>query len=101
MFLKLVSTGIGFAISKHLAQRKGIRVILGARDENRGMEAVKKLQKVGLVEYHHLDLNDTQSIEVLARDLKTKYGGIDILVNNAAIAYKGDAFGEEVARNTL
>jgi len=39
--------GLGFEISKQLAQ-KGIRVILGARDANKGREACEKLKQEGL-----------------------------------------------------
>eukprot|EP01116_Phalansterium_solitarium_P021842 TRINITY_DN6971_c0_g1_i1.p1 TRINITY_DN6971_c0_g1~~TRINITY_DN6971_c0_g1_i1.p1 ORF type:complete len:270 (-),score=66.71 TRINITY_DN6971_c0_g1_i1:210-1019(-) len=95
--------GIGFATAKQLAQTKGLHVILAARDESRGREAANNLHAAGLanVEFHQLDIDDQSSISSFADFVKGKYGGIDILVNNAAIAFKGNAFDEHVARTTL
>ena len=54
----------------------------------RGEEAVKELEeKHGIkVGFHQLDIEDQQSIDRLADYIKRTYGGLDILVNNAAIA---------------
>jgi len=46
-------------------------------------------------------LNDEKSVDLLAEYLKKKYQGFDILINNAGMAFKGDAFDENVARTTL
>ena len=60
-----------------------------ARDVGRGQAAVAELEKEGLKpSFHQLDISDTQSITSLRDYLKEKYGGLDMLVNNAAIAYK-------------
>jgi len=60
-----------------------------ARDEARGKEAVAKLEKEGFhPKFHQLDINDKSSIERFRRFLLEKYGGLDVLVNNAGIAYK-------------
>lgn len=66
-----------------------IFILLLARDEGRGKNAVKDLEKEGLKpKFHLLDISSVDSIKTLSSFLKTEYGGIDILVNNAAIAYK-------------
>ena len=53
------------------------------------MEAVKKLKEEGLnPEFHQLDITSGQSIETFRKYLQDKYGGLDILINNAGIAYK-------------
>ncbi|KAK8502935.1 hypothetical protein V6N13_100236 [Hibiscus sabdariffa] len=52
--------GIGFEICKQLAS-KGIMVVLTARDEKRGLEALGKLKELGLsdnIVFHHLDIAD-------------------------------------------
>jgi carbonyl reductase 1 len=47
---------------------------------------VEKLEKLGLkVCFHQLDTDDQDSISQLACFIKDKYGGLDVLVNNAAI----------------
>ncbi len=56
----------------------------------RGQEAVKLLSSEGLnPKFHQLDINDLNSITIAAAFFKEKYGGVDILINNAAIAFKG------------
>ncbi|WCJ43541.1 NAD(P)-binding Rossmann-fold superfamily protein [Euphorbia peplus] len=77
--------GIGFGISELLASN-GIVVILTARDEKRGLEAVQKLKDLGLSDYvlfHQLDVTDSASIAALAHFITTQFGKLDILVNNA------------------
>lgn len=62
---------------------------LTARDEQRGKEAVKQLSGEGLtVSFHQLDIISLESIEKFRKFIQEQYGGIDVLVNNAAIAYK-------------
>uniref|UniRef100_M0ZG26 Carbonyl reductase n=1 Tax=Solanum tuberosum TaxID=4113 RepID=M0ZG26_SOLTU len=80
--------GIGFEICRQLASH-GVLVILGARDEKRGIEALEKLKGFGLAEnvvFHQLDVVDNSSIDSLAEFIKIKFGRLDILVNNAGIA---------------
>ncbi|CAG9569839.1 unnamed protein product [Danaus chrysippus] len=84
--------GIGFAIVRGLCKRFDGIVYLTSRDENRGAEAVAELEKEGLnPKYHQLDITEPKSVEVFRDYVKEKYGGIDVLVNNAAIAFKGNA----------
>ncbi|XP_072945797.1 carbonyl reductase [NADPH] 1-like [Epargyreus clarus] len=84
--------GIGFAIVRGLCKRFEGVVYLTSRDVERGKEAVAQLATEGLKpSYHQLDITDRKSIEVFRDYLKGKYGGIDVLVNNAAIAFKSNA----------
>ncbi|XP_023942161.2 carbonyl reductase [NADPH] 1-like [Bicyclus anynana] len=78
--------GIGFGIVKALCQRFDGVVYLTSRDETRGKEAVAKLNELGLKpEYHQLDVGDRSSVEKFRDYIKAKYGGLDILINNAAV----------------
>ncbi|XP_057452901.1 (+)-neomenthol dehydrogenase-like [Lotus japonicus] len=74
--------GIGFAICKQLASN-GITVVLTARDEKRGLEAVEKLKGLGHVIFHQLDITDPASIGSFSHFIQTHFGKLDILVNNA------------------
>ncbi|KAG4127220.1 hypothetical protein ERO13_D10G204300v2 [Gossypium hirsutum] len=99
--------GIGLEICKQVAS-KGTMVVLTARDEKRGLEAVDKLKDLGLsdnVVFHQLDVADPASVASLVGFVKTQFGKLDILVNNAGIGgVKGDfealraaAFGKNVS----
>ena len=64
-------------------------VVPVARDESRGLEAVRQLKEEQLdAQFHQLDITDTDSIARLKEFLQTKYQGLDLLVNNAGFAYK-------------
>ncbi|KAF9800173.1 hypothetical protein SFRURICE_002859 [Spodoptera frugiperda] len=80
------SKGFGFAIVKGLCKRFQGVVYLTARSEKNGLEAVKKLNNLGLKpQFHQLDVSDEKSVQTFADYIKNKYGGLDALVNNAAI----------------
>lgn len=84
--------GIGYGIVRNLCEKFNGIVYLTARDEGRGKDAVEALNKLGLKpEFHQLDIDDVASISAFANFIKEKHGGIDVLVNNAAIAFKHDA----------
>ncbi|VFV41761.1 carbonyl reductase [Lynx pardinus] len=81
--------GIGFAIVRDLCRQFSGDVVLTARDEARGQAAVQRLQAEGLSpRFHLLDIDDLQSIRALRDFLRKEYGGLDVLVNNAGIAFK-------------
>ena len=81
--------GIGFAIVRALCKQFDGDVILTARNEDLGREAVTKLEGEGLKpKFHQLDITSVESIAAIKQFLQTTYGGLDVLVNNAAIAYK-------------
>uniref|UniRef100_UPI002954FEE6 carbonyl reductase [NADPH] 1-like n=1 Tax=Panthera onca TaxID=9690 RepID=UPI002954FEE6 len=81
--------GIGFAIVRDLCRQFSGDVVLTARDEARGQAAVQRLQAEGLSpRFHLLDIDDLQSIRAMRDFLRKEYGGLDVLVNNAGIAFK-------------
>lgn len=56
----------------------------------RGQEAVQSLASEGLKPlFYQLDIDDLSSITSAAAFFKEKYGGVDVLINNAGIAFKG------------
>ncbi|KAF8692969.1 hypothetical protein HU200_039334 [Digitaria exilis] len=79
--------GIGLEVCKQLASN-GVTVVLTARDQKRGTEAVSILGKLVLsnIVFHQLDVSDPPSAVRLADFIKEKFGKLDILVNNAGIA---------------
>jgi NAD(P)-dependent dehydrogenase (short-subunit alcohol dehydrogenase family) len=96
--------GIGYAIVRQLAKKDPTsRVLLGSRNTHLGEEALKKLEDEGLnnVRLLQIDLDNEESIRAAAQTIKETYGGLDILINNAGMAWKGNAFNEEVANTTI
>ncbi|KAL3880696.1 hypothetical protein ACJMK2_032916 [Sinanodonta woodiana] len=78
--------GIGFAIVRGLCKSFNGDVYLTARNEGLGKKAVEDLKKEGLNPlFHQLDISDSTSIQNLKAFLQKQYGGLDVLVNNAAI----------------
>ena len=76
--------GIGYEIAGGLA-RLGFRVGVGARDTGRRDEAVEKLRADGLDVFGvPLDVTEDASVAGAAAQLE-ELGGLDVLVNNAAI----------------
>ncbi|KAJ7675225.1 putative carbonyl reductase [Mycena rosella] len=73
--------GIGFEIAKQLAsQYKGYHILMGSR-------AAEALKKEGLsVEALTIDVADDRSIEAAAQTVKSKFGHLDVLINNAGIS---------------
>lgn len=57
-----------------------------ARSADLGKKAVEELKKEGLTPiFHQLEINNKESVKKFAEYISHKYGGLDILVNNAAI----------------
>nr|GME18615.1 (+)-neomenthol dehydrogenase-like [Ipomoea batatas] len=81
--------GIGHEICRQLAS-EGVIVVATARDEKRGLEAVENLKHSfggdeHIIVFHQLDVADELSISRLVDFVTTKFGKLDILVNNAAV----------------
>ncbi|WP_270566678.1 SDR family NAD(P)-dependent oxidoreductase [Clostridium beijerinckii] len=76
--------GIGFEISKKLL-KEGYHVLVGARDESRGKNAIKELAKYGHVDLIKIDYSDSESIKEAVQRVSNEYKELNLLVNNAGI----------------
>ena len=85
--------GIGLEIVRKLAV-EGLTVILTARDEARGLKSTQCLHAQGLpkVVFHQLDISNSESRTQFAEWLQKAYGGLDILVNNAAVFHNDNVY---------
>ena len=82
--------GIGFEVAKQIA-KAGWTVLACARNEELGKQAASRLQAEGFdVQFVHIDLDSPETARVAAETIKKQFSKLDILVNNAAIAGKGD-----------
>jgi len=83
--------GIGFEICRILLAQ-GVDVILAARSRERGEAALNALTRdataVGTCTFSELDLADPASIVAFVERTEKLGRPIDVLINNAAIAYK-------------
>jgi NAD(P)-dependent dehydrogenase (short-subunit alcohol dehydrogenase family) len=78
--------GIGLAIAEQLA-RRGVRVLIGARQPGAGTAAVAQLAAQGLTaEWLALDVADETSRVQAIDTVRQRAGRLDILVNNAGVA---------------
>src|SRR5688572_25163604 len=78
--------GIGFETARQLGGQ-GIKVLVAARSLEKATEAAETLKSENLdVEPILLDVDDAKTHESAAREIEEKFGKLDILVNNAAIA---------------
>jgi len=78
--------GIGREISRQLAT-KGVHVLMGARDRERGEKAAADLRAQDLpVEFIQIDVTSQSSVDQAAAEVERHHGRLDILVNNAGIA---------------
>ena len=77
--------GLGFGIARQLG-KQGITVLIAARNEERGQEAVDKLQFEDIdAHFVQLDISDRASIESAYNAIAEQFGKLDILVNNAGV----------------
>eukprot|EP00111_Clytia_hemisphaerica_P009218 TCONS_00027086-protein len=85
--------GIGKSIVKRLLQDKEEKTVyLTARNEELGLQTVKEFEQNGLKpRFHQLDITDQNSIGRLHDYLKSEHGGLNVLVNNAGVAFRGDS----------
>lgn len=87
------TSGLGLATTRAIARRGG-RVILAVRDEEKGREVVEGLVAPGagdrppdarLLDVRRLDLADLDSVRAFAARLREEYPRLDVLVNNAGV----------------
>jgi NAD(P)-dependent dehydrogenase (short-subunit alcohol dehydrogenase family) len=87
--------GIGFEIVRQL-RREGLRVFLGARNQEAGKAAAEKLNQEGSnagrgqVDFLRIDITDQESIKRAAEEFGKQSDRLDALVNNAGILFDDD-----------
>lgn len=92
------TSGIGRGIAEYFAGL-GARVVASGRDERRGADMVAAIHKAGdEAAFVQMDLSDEQQCRGLIRFAGETYGGLDVLVNNAADTSRGTVESTTVAQ---
>jgi carbonyl reductase 1 len=79
--------GLGFALVEALCTNLGpdALIYLTARNGARGEAAIRVLRDRGLSPmFHLLDVTDDASVATFAETIRTRHGGVDIVISNAA-----------------
>ncbi|MGH9347416.1 MAG: oxidoreductase [Vicinamibacterales bacterium] len=84
------TSGIGRGIAEHFA-RLGSDIVVHGRDRADGLETVRRVEAAGRdAAYFDGDLTNEEVCRALIRFAVERFGGLDILVNNAADTGRGD-----------
>lgn len=79
------AVGIGAGTAK-LAASRGAKVIVSDMNDEPGLKLVEEIVSAGgEAAYHHCDVTDEAQVQALMTAAADKYGGIDVLHNNAGI----------------
>lgn len=87
------SSGIGFAIARHLAD-EGANVVVNSRSRDRAVAAADEIDS-GTVLPVEADVTDYDSLRSLVERTVEEFGSLDVWVNNAGINLRGPA--EEIS----
>lgn len=91
------SSGIGFAIAESLYQ-EGMKVAVCARRGERLLELQESLQADDLRFLRiEADLRDELSIQRMFEHVRMKWGGVDVLVNNAGLGHHAPLLSGDVS----
>jgi len=83
--------GIGYELCRNLVQA-GHFVLLAARNEILGLEAIERLKQEGAetVRFIEIDTTRQETVTAAAKQIADTFGQLDVLVNNAGINVEGD-----------
>ncbi|HTO03868.1 MAG TPA: SDR family oxidoreductase [Opitutus sp.] len=87
------SQGIGAAIAAAFAREvRGVRLALVARNERNLRAVARRCGKLGAAsEIFVCDVSDPAAVTTMAREVKKRFGAVDVLINNAG-KFAGAAF---------
>ncbi|MCQ4087639.1 SDR family oxidoreductase [Saccharibacillus sp. JS10] len=90
VFITGANKGIGYETARQLG-KQGYFVFLGARSQQNGQEAVRKLQEEGIeAQYVLIDVANPSTIPAAAKAIADVTPSLDVLINNAGIGAGGN-----------
>ena len=85
------TSGLGYAFAKILGSR-GANIVITGRREEKGQQALEKLQAEGIsVRYIQQDVSNESDWNNLAFAVKSEFGTVDYLFNNAGVMLQPNA----------
>ncbi len=97
------TSGIGYETAKKL-YLAGHHLVLGNRNHEKAKKLKKELlnlNKDGKVDMLHIDLSSFSSIKAFANEVINNYDKIDVLINNAGVFMREEAYTEENFEMTM
>ncbi|MBK9216805.1 MAG: SDR family oxidoreductase [Chloracidobacterium sp.] len=85
--------GIGYAIAERLAGA-GASVFICARSREEIETAIEGLSSIGTAAGKLCDVRNEQEVKALLESCEKRFGGVDILINNAGIGINGKTIEE-------
>ena len=83
------STGLGLAITKRLlAEEPQLRLVLAARESSLGRFAAQGIRESENCWLRPLNVRDKGQQVALIDEVDERWGGVDVLINNAGVAYR-------------
>ena len=90
------TAGIGAAIAELFAEH-GARVVVSGRNEGRGAEVSDRITEAGGAAcFIRCDMADDDQVEALVKGTVDRFGGLDVVVNNAATVIGAHGPGKDV-----
>ena len=96
------ATGLGQAIALKWAEKwagkdEGLDICIADINQERGDEAVNMLTAQGANAFYiHCDITSENDVQTLAHTMKTRWGGVDFVFNNAGVASGGSLLDESI-----
>lgn len=89
VFITGGASGLGRALVERYA-KAGARVCIGDIHDQRGVQTQCDLRAIGIdAHYLHCDVTREADLEAAARWMQERWGGADLLINNAGVATSG------------
>lgn len=81
------SSGLGLAVARQLIGRD-FRVVLTARPESLSRFETVAIHEGEFIHLRPLDVRSAEQREALIAEIEQRWGGVEVLINNAGIAYR-------------
>ncbi|MDI1301904.1 MAG: SDR family oxidoreductase [bacterium] len=89
IFITGGASGLGLAIARRYAA-DGWRVCIADVNDERGQDALATLKPYAADSlYLHVDVTREEDLQAAADELQNRWGGVDVVVNNAGVAQAG------------